>query len=690
MDHDQDIELQAKRASGSVQKIRRLWQSRPKDRSTDGVWKMGYAGAASERIAEPFTVLASQALAFGETFLAHDIAREGQLALAHFLATGAGKETTASANVRAKLGHTVALALTRQGSTAEAILELDSLESNTGGASQLELVGLRARIHKDLALAQPHDSELRERWMRLSHELYRNGYDAALASTDDKARAAATYLGINAAATAVWLGETSLAAALAHSVHELSAAGADDDYWRLATLAEALLIQRRVEESFSAYQCARVQIELNRRWADLATMRRQARMLCESLRLDFASIDEAFDFPRYAVFSGHMIDLPGRTEPRLPDTLEMREQLHLALRERLKLEKIQFAVCSAACGSDLIFIDEVLRRAGEVHVVIPWPQEQFIQSSVAPGGEYWQTEFARLLEQVSSITYLTQQSLPDADGIAFEFCNHCINGFAMQRARVLGAEIVPLAVWDGRAGDGVGGAQSFVEFWRNLGHDNFWTALHSDQSTRRTKPPTMRRPSREFNVGGGQLVMKTMLFADVVGYSKIPEAQIRSFPVAFLGPIASLIASGAAGRPIMSNTWGDAIYLVFDGVDEGGNFAMALSRIVRETDWSKHGLPPLNIRIALHTGPVLLCVDPILNRMTFTGPHVSHTARIEPIVVPGEVYATEGFVAHAEILAYQKKRLGFACSYVGETDFAKKYGRYPLFRLTEREGKLEA
>ena len=76
--------------------------------------------------------------------------------------------------------------------------------------------------------------------------------------------------------------------------------------------------------------------------------------------------------------------------------------------------------------------------------------------------------------------------------------------------------------------------------------------------------------------------------------------------------------------------------------------------------------------------------------MTFTGPHVSHTARIEPIVVPGEVYATEGFVAHAEILTHQKKEIGFSYEYLGEMEFAKKYGRFPLFRLIERAVAPEA
>ncbi len=683
------IEAEARHASVSVQRIRRFWKDRPGERTSEDRWRPVFFPGPPGRLLEPFTILASQALAYGETFLAQDIAREGQRSLLHLSNAAPDLPKGALAATQAKLSHTIALAHARQGAMAAAIDELDRLEAAAHGASlNSDLVGLRARIYKDLALAQPAGSKQREHWMRQSHDLYRNGSLAAMSGPDSAESASAAYLGINAAATAVWLGEMDQARDLAFVVGKVCAIGGTDDYWRLATLGEARLIEGRIDEAFAAYQRARIEIEKNRRWPDLASTRRQAKALCEALSIDFASIDEAFSFPRYAVFSGHMVDVSGRPEPRLPDSPKTRDLLHLAIRDRLTRERVKFAVCSAACGSDLVFIDEMLRQGGEVHVVIPWPRDQFVQSSVAPGGAFWQTEFTRLMNEVSSVTYLTQQTIPHADGIAFEFCNRCIIGFAMQRARALGADIVPVAVWDGLTGDGAGGAQSFVDFWRRLGHEKFWITppqIGASPSRAEVVPHTRTRRYDDFNVGEGQLVLKTMLFADVVGYCKIPEAQIPSFPVAFLGPIATLIASGVAGRPILSNTWGDALYLVFDSVEDGGNFALALRRLIRETDWKSQGLPTLNIRIGLHTGPVLLCVDPVLNRMTFTGPHVSHTARIEPIVLPGEIFATEGFVAHAEILLFQQKRFAWNYEYVGEVEFAKKYGRYPLFRLTEDE-----
>ena len=54
----------------------------------------------------------------------------------------------------------------------------------------------------------------------------------------------------------------------------------------------------------------------------------------------------------------------------------------------------------------------------------------------------------------------------------------------------------------------------------------------------------------------------------------------------------------------------------------------------------------------------------------------------------GEIYATEGFVAHAEIEVYWNVRLALGYEYVGEMEFAKTYGRSSSFRLTDSRAKF--
>ena len=84
------------------------------------------------------------------------------------------------------------------------------------------------------------------------------------------------------------------------------------------------------------------------------------------------------------------------------------------------------------------------------------------------------------------------------------------------------------------------------------------------------------------------------------------------------------------------------------------------------------------MRIGVHYGPAWRTTDHITGRTTFYGTEVSKAARIEPVTPTGAVFVTEPFAA---ILALES-RDAFACRYVGRIALAKKYGDYPMYRLT--------
>ena len=168
-----------------------------------------------------------------------------------------------------------------------------------------------------------------------------------------------------------------------------------------------------------------------------------------------------------------------------------------------------------------------------------------------------------------------------------------------------------------------------------------------------------------------------MLFADAVHFSHLEEHQIPLFVREFLGAIGALIAD-SEHAPVSKNTWGDGLYFVFTGVEHAARFALDLAQRIGTTRWTEKGLPEtLNLRIALHAGSVYPCTDPITGSQTYSGAHVSRAARIEPVTPPGEVYASEAFAA----LAAATGARGFACDYVGQTSFAKDYGRFPLYHV---------
>lgn len=66
-----------------------------------------------------------------------------------------------------------------------------------------------------------------------------------------------------------------------------------------------------------------------------------------------------------------------------------------------------------------------------------------------------------------------------------------------------------------------------------------------------------------------------------------------------------------------------------------------------------------------------------MKSLSFTGSHISRTARLEPSTPPGEVYVTEAFAALFTLV--EDKEL--SCEYVGMMKAAKDYGRLRVYLL---------
>jgi class 3 adenylate cyclase len=175
----------------------------------------------------------------------------------------------------------------------------------------------------------------------------------------------------------------------------------------------------------------------------------------------------------------------------------------------------------------------------------------------------------------------------------------------------------------------------------------------------------------------GRQEIKAIMFADVVGYSKLPETVIPKYVAQFNQRVSRLMAESSAA-PINVNTWGDGLFFVFNGVEDAGRFALDLRDLVLVTNWVDLGLPHnLSIRIGVHAGPVYVNFDPVVRQISFTGAHVSRAARIEPITHEGEVFASEEFAA----LAAADESKGFTCDLVGTTALAKSYGLFRVYSL---------
>jgi class 3 adenylate cyclase len=167
-----------------------------------------------------------------------------------------------------------------------------------------------------------------------------------------------------------------------------------------------------------------------------------------------------------------------------------------------------------------------------------------------------------------------------------------------------------------------------------------------------------------------------ILFADVVNFSGLgTDEEVVAFVHEVLGAVARYTESNPH-TPITRNTWGDGLYFVFNDARAAGLYALGLCNVVRATDWTQFGLPgDLDIRVAVHAGPLYHFIDPVLGQPTWSGKQVVRAARMEPITPPGTVYASREFAA----IAAAERIDEFRCEPVGRVRLAKKEGLAPIY-----------
>ncbi|MAG36338.1 MAG: hypothetical protein CL878_08850, partial [Dehalococcoidia bacterium] len=167
-----------------------------------------------------------------------------------------------------------------------------------------------------------------------------------------------------------------------------------------------------------------------------------------------------------------------------------------------------------------------------------------------------------------------------------------------------------------------------------------------------------------------------ILFADVQGYSStLTEGQRRRYHAVTDPETARILDEH---QPLTKKPTGDGVVASFADTRPAANCALDLSTYYRNLDWHELELPRLAIRIALHCGPTSLGTNPISGQPDLVGDTVIEAARTEPVVTPGEVWATDTFI---KLLADRNQDGRFAWDDLGERALAKAWGARQLFRL---------
>lgn len=565
-----------------------------------------------------------------------------------------------------------ALAYARAGAASEAHAVLDRAQSAASAASDrlADSLSLRGRLWKDRLHRASNAADV-----AALAERARDAYLAAYALQRDP------YPGINAASLALLSGDPAASRALAQEV--LTRLGTQTSSWTPwdhATAGEAELLLGRFDRAHARYADAYALAPDDA--GSVATMRRQLNLLARALpqSRDLLPILRAADV---VAFSGHMLDAPDRAVPRFPSALV--PAVDAAIRAHLAQLHTPIVYCSAACGSDLILIEAALAIGAEVNVVLPFDRADFVRTSVIGGGDDWVRRFDAALGQVARVIAATDESHL-GDDVLFEHAALLVEGLAQLRAAQLETSPALLCVLDPAQPGRVGGARASFERWRQcVGEPRLIDlaelhARHISAASPTAMPPAPGESPSSPSVDGSHRTLKTLLFADVAGYSRLPDALVPLFQDRFWTVAAREIVA-LPKRPLLANTWGDALYLVFESPRDGADFAVRLLEAMAEHDWKAVGLGGTSrIRIALHAGPVFRGFDPVMGRDNYFGAAVTRAARIEPVTPPGTIYASEAFAASLAATGQDD----YALEYTGRLQLAKHYGESRIYRLERR------
>ena len=587
-----------------------------------------------------------------------------------------------------ELTYLVALAMARGGniSAAEKYIAALLAAPDVAPAMRIEALSLQGRLHKD-RFERTKDPALKADFAARSAATYREA--AGLPGADSFPR-------INAATMSLLAGDVVQSKALAQEVIDEGLRklhqepGLADDYWTTATLGEAYFLLGDHTEAIEWYRKAVAKMREAGAIGDLAAMRRNLLLIVGEQEVS-DTLMRLFHVGSVVVFSGHMIDHPQRGSrdglaARFPPDPQLVRAVGAKIKAELESLNATIGICSAACGADLLFAEAMLDREAELHVVLPFAQTDFFGTSVdfgLEGAEWkrWRTSCERVLAR-AELHYATEERHL-GDDVLFEFAGAFSQGLARLRAAQRGVVPQALVVCDPDA-KGRTGTAGFVEQWTGYGlpvETIDLRRLREDiLGESAPPPPAIHREAVAPPADHMPREMKAMLFADVKNYSSLTDPSLPRFVTRFLAE-AHKVLQGLEHKPVMSNTWGDCLYLVFDRVRDCAEASLRLLENFERVQWKEVGLDnEFPLRIGLHTGPVFRCIDPIIDRLNYFGSQVTRAARIEPVTIPGCAFASEQFAALLAVESWDE----FVCEYVGVEELHKDYGRCPLYRLGRR------
>jgi len=249
----------------------------------------------------------------------------------------------------------------------------------------------------------------------------------------------------------------------------------NQQFWAKATLGDLAVLAGTPETVAAAYKEAIAKAEKD--WFALNSTLAQLRLLqdlgfrSECVAAGIATFERALQRlnppeqqPRQILlFSGHMVDAPGRKTPRFPlDKVPLAEAAIANALDQLGVGPEDLAFTQGASGGDLIFAEACQARGVKLQLLQPFPEPDFIERSVAPAAGDWRSRYYTVKAKLAPERppRCMTKELGESERDPYERCNLWLLNTALS----YGPEKVRfVCLWNGGDGDGLGGTRHMVE-----------------------------------------------------------------------------------------------------------------------------------------------------------------------------------------------------------------------------------
>jgi hypothetical protein len=361
------------------------------------------------------------------------------------------------------------LAWKRRGDLKKAVEAAAPLLSRTRDDD--ETAGIIAGVYKQLYLDAGESDMLQK-----SHKAYLGGWEGSKNSN--------AYLGINAAATALWLGRAPESRRLAGEVRQLllrrveAVAKAGDkqmlaaSYWDEVTLAEAELLTGELSAARSRYLAAFVSQAKSKGNIKVATDQAQRHLTPLGLTFSGKEFFQAVSAPE--VSEPIVIGVTGHR--KLDDELAIASKISEALSRFVSGKNSIIAISALAAGADCLVAQTLLEKTARLRAVLPLEVDDY-RCDFDPADL---ARFQSLLNQADAITYPAAPEKP-ARGKTPASAGAAAAALEDRQAAYerVGFYVVDhcdalITIWDGQPARGRGGTADIVAYARKIGRPIAW------------------------------------------------------------------------------------------------------------------------------------------------------------------------------------------------------------------------